>query len=160
MVSGAVTGAVAREPVRLPLWVVTCAFWLVVVAVLVGRAAGVGDLPVVTTLGVIFTSIVIEALPFILVGTLVSAAIAVWVPERALARLARLPRALQVPGAALAGVGLPVCECGSVPVARRLIVRGVDPAAGVAFMLAARYSTRSCWPRPGSPTRGAATRSR
>jgi uncharacterized protein len=32
---------------------------------------------------------------------------------------------------------MPVCECGSVPVARRLIVRGVHPAAGVAFMLAA-----------------------
>ncbi|HEY1356978.1 MAG TPA: permease, partial [Thermoleophilaceae bacterium] len=30
-----------------------------------------------------------------------------------------------------------VCECGSVPVARRLLLRGLDPAAGVAFMLAA-----------------------
>src|ERR671931_2177740 len=52
-------------------------------------------------------------------------------------RLARLPRALQVPGAAVAGVGFPVCECGSVPVARRLLARGMDPAAGLAFMLAA-----------------------
>src|SRR5919197_487795 len=52
-------------------------------------------------------------------------------------RLARLPRALQLPGAAVAGIGFPVCECGSVPVARRLLARGMDPAAGVAFMLAA-----------------------
>jgi uncharacterized membrane protein YraQ (UPF0718 family) len=34
-------------------------------------------------------------------------------------------------------VAFPVCECGSVPVARRLLLRGLDPAAGVAFMLAA-----------------------
>ena len=72
-----------------------------------------------------------------LIGAVVSAAIAVWVPGRAFASLARLPRALQLPGAAVAGVGLPVCECGSVPVARRLLARGIDPAAG----------WRSCWPR-------------
>jgi uncharacterized protein len=47
-----------------------------------------------------------------------------------------LPLRLQVPGAALAGFAMPVCECGSVPVARRLILRGVHPAAGLAFMLA------------------------
>jgi uncharacterized membrane protein YraQ (UPF0718 family) len=34
-------------------------------------------------------------------------------------------------------MAMPVCECGSVPVARRLILRGVHPGAGVAFMLAA-----------------------
>src|SRR3954468_579196 len=125
---------VARE---VPLWVVGAVFWLGVGAVLLARSAGVADAPVVTTLGVIFTSIVIEALPFILLGAIVSAAIAVFVPDRAFARLARLPRALQVPGAAVAGVGFPVCECGSVPVARRLLARGMDPAAGIAFMLAA-----------------------
>jgi uncharacterized membrane protein YraQ (UPF0718 family) len=38
---------------------------------------------------------------------------------------------------ALCGMAMPVCECGSVPVARRLIMRGVHPGAGVAFMLAA-----------------------
>jgi uncharacterized membrane protein YraQ (UPF0718 family) len=137
MGTGVGTAVVAREPVRLPRWAVGCAFWLLVGAVIVARWTGIAEVPVVTTLGVIFTSIVIEALPFILIGALVSAAIAVWVPESAFARIARLPRALQVPGAAVAGVGFPVCECGSVPVARRLIVRGIDPAAGVAFMLAA-----------------------
>jgi uncharacterized protein len=137
MAAGARPIAVAREPVSVPIWAVGLAFWLAVAAVLAARSAGFADLPVVTTLGVIFTSIVIEALPFILVGALVSAAIAAWVPDRAFARFARLPRGLQLPGAAVAGVGFPVCECGSVPVARRLILRGIDPAAGVAFMLAA-----------------------
>jgi uncharacterized protein len=133
------TSRAAAKPVapEVPLWLVGVVFWAAVAAVLAARAIGLAEVPAVTTLGVIFTSIVIEALPFILLGALVSAAIAVFVPDRAFARLVRLPRALQLPGAALAGVGFPVCECGSVPVARRLLARGIDPAAGVALMLAA-----------------------
>ena len=90
----------------------------------------------VQTFLVIGTSIVVEALPFVLLGALVSALLEVYVPERAFAAVAALPLRLQVPGAALAGFAMPVCECGSVPVARRLILRGVHPAAGLAFMLA------------------------
>jgi uncharacterized membrane protein YraQ (UPF0718 family) len=86
---------------------------------------------------VIGTSIAVEALPFVLLGAAVSAMIEVFVPDRWFAAVARLPLVLQVPGVALAGLAMPVCECGSVPVARRLIVRGVHPAAGIAFMLAA-----------------------
>jgi uncharacterized membrane protein YraQ (UPF0718 family) len=59
------------------------------------------------------------------------------VPARAFARLGALPTPVQVPAAALAGLAMPVCECGSVPVARRLMLRGVHPSAGIAFMLAA-----------------------
>jgi uncharacterized protein len=100
------------------------------------RMSGVGGSAGVETFVLIFTSIVVEALPFILLGAIVSAAIEVYVPDRTFARLARLPLGLQVPGAALGGLAFPVCECGSVPVARRLISRGMHPAAGLAFMLA------------------------
>src|ERR671925_635608 len=131
------TGVSRPGAPEVPLWAVAAVFWLGVALILAARSLGLGNLPIVTTLGVIFTSIVIEALPFILLGAIVAAAIAVFVPDRAFPRLARLPRALQLPGAAVAGVGFPVCECGSVPVARRLLQRGIDPAAGVAFMLAA-----------------------
>jgi uncharacterized membrane protein YraQ (UPF0718 family) len=103
----------------------------------VASAAHLGDGAATQTFLLIFTSIVIEALPFILLGAIASAAIAVFVPETAVGRIARLPLALQVPGAALSGIAFPVCECGSVPVARRLIARGVHPSAGIAFMLAA-----------------------
>src|SRR3954451_16993978 len=112
------------------------AFWSIVLAIVAARVAGAADQPAIATFGVLFASIVVEALPFILLGAAVSAGLAVWVPDRAFGRLARLPRALQVPGAALAGVAFPVCECGSIPVGRRLIARGLHPAAGVAFMLA------------------------
>jgi uncharacterized membrane protein YraQ (UPF0718 family) len=95
------------------------------------------DAAVVETFVLVFTSIVIEALPFILLGAIVSGAIAVYVPDRVFERIAGWPLALQIPGASLASLAFPVCECGSVPVARRLVTRGMHPAAAVAFMLAA-----------------------
>jgi uncharacterized membrane protein YraQ (UPF0718 family) len=85
----------------------------------------------------VFSSIVVEALPFVLAGALVSSLIAVLVSDGVFARLARLPTAVQIPGAMACGLAFPVCECGSVPVARRLVARGITPAAGIAFMLAA-----------------------
>lgn len=100
-------------------------------------AGRVGAPAAVQTFVLIFTSIVIEALPFILLGALVSAFIEVYVPDRTFVRLARLPVALQLPAAAVGGLAFPVCECGSVPVARRLIARGMHPSAGIAFMVAA-----------------------
>src|SRR5215211_3400502 len=92
--------------------------------VVVAWAAGLGRTPQGQTFGLIFSSIVIEALPFILLGALVAGAIGVYVPARVFDGIARMPLALQLPGAALSGVAFPVCECGSVPVARRLITRG------------------------------------
>ncbi|MGH2778471.1 MAG: permease [Actinomycetota bacterium] len=104
--------------------------------IVVGRIAGLSDLPAAGTFVLIFTSLVVEALPFVLMGALVSAAIEVYVPQRAFARVARMPLPLQLPAAALGGFAFPVCECGSVPVARRLISKGMHPSAGLAFMLA------------------------
>ncbi|MFB3737423.1 MAG: permease [Candidatus Velamenicoccus archaeovorus] len=86
---------------------------------------------------VIFGSLVVQALPFVLIGALAAAIIEVFVPIGALERLTRLPRWLQLPAAGLAGLAFPICECGSVPVARRLATKGLRPAAAVTFMLAA-----------------------
>jgi uncharacterized protein len=85
----------------------------------------------------VFASLLIEALPFIVLGAAVSAAIEVFIPSRVFARVAGLPRPIQMPVAAMGGFAFPVCECGSVPVARRLVIKGLSPAAAVTFMLAA-----------------------
>jgi uncharacterized membrane protein YraQ (UPF0718 family) len=85
----------------------------------------------------VFGSLLIEAIPFIFLGAFVSAAIEVFVPKTVFEKLALLPKPLQLPAAGLAGAAFPVCECGSVPVARRLIVKGLMPSAAVTFMLAA-----------------------
>jgi uncharacterized protein len=91
----------------------------------------------VQTFFVIFGSLLIQALPFVLIGALASAAIEVFVPIATLEKLAELPRPLQLPAAGLAGIAFPICECGSVPVARRLAAKGLAPSAAVTFMLAA-----------------------
>jgi uncharacterized membrane protein YraQ (UPF0718 family) len=85
----------------------------------------------------VFVSVVVQAVPFLVFGVVLSAVIAVFVPRSFWARA--LPRhpALAVPVASCAGVVLPGCECGSVPIAGSLIRRGVTPAAALAFLLAA-----------------------
>lgn len=86
---------------------------------------------------VVFSSLLIGAIPLVMLGAFVSACIGTFVPESAFARIGRLPEPLQIPAAGMAGFAFPVCECGSVPVARRLVARGLIPSAAVTFMLAA-----------------------
>ena len=77
-------------------------------------------------------------MPFLVLGVLISAAIAAFVPAGLPA--ARAPRpagVLAVPVAAVAGAALPGCECGSVPIAGRLVSRGAPAAAALTFLLSA-----------------------
>jgi len=127
----------ATLPVRVPRVLPAALAVAAVAGVVTVRVTGVGEGAVAQNLVLVFASIVIEALPFVLLGAVVSGLIEVLVPERWFAAIGRLPARLQVPGAVVGGLAFPVCECGSVPVARRLILRGVHPAAGLTFMLAA-----------------------
>jgi uncharacterized protein len=86
---------------------------------------------------IIFGSLLLQAIPLVMMGAFVAALIGTFVPASAFARLSRLPEPLQIPAAGIAGFAFPVCECGSVPVARRLVARGLIPSAAVTFMLAA-----------------------
>jgi uncharacterized membrane protein YraQ (UPF0718 family) len=86
---------------------------------------------------IIFGSLLLQAIPLVMMGAFVAALIGTFVPASAFARLSRLPEPLQIPAAGIAGFAFPVCECGSVPVARRLVARGLVPSAAVTFMLAA-----------------------
>ncbi|MBA2312633.1 MAG: permease [Actinobacteria bacterium] len=114
--------------------------WLSLAAVGVGLAMyATGSL---TTAGlanfrIIFGSLLLQAIPLVMMGAFVAALIGTFVPASAFARLSRLPEPLQIPAAGIAGFAFPVCECGSVPVARRLVARGLIPSAAVTFMLAA-----------------------
>lgn len=95
-----------------------------------------GRIPALQNFFLVSGSLLIEAVPFVLIGAVVSSAIEVFVPVRFFERIARLPRGLQLPAAGLAGMAFPVCECGSVPVARRMASKGLTPAAAITFMLA------------------------
>lgn len=115
--------------------------WLVIggllLFALVLRASAPGRFAWLQAALIVFGSLVIQATPFVLIGALAAATIEVFVPPSTFERLAELPRPLQLPAAALAGIALPICECGSVPIARRMIRRGLMPGAALTFMLAA-----------------------
>lgn len=93
--------------------------------------------PRLQTWTTVFVSVMVQAVPFLVFGVALSAVIAVFVPRSFWAKA--LPRhpALAVPVASAAGVVLPGCECGSVPIAGSLMRRGVTPAAALAFLLSA-----------------------
>lgn len=91
----------------------------------------------IRTFSLVFGSLVISAVPFVALGAVAASMVAVFVPQSAFDRIGRLPVPLQLPAAGLAGVAFPICECGSVPVARRLMLRGLAPSAAITFMLAA-----------------------
>ena len=91
----------------------------------------------IQTWATVFVSVMVQAAPFLVFGVALSAVIAVYVPRSFWARALPKHPALAVPAAGLAGVVLPGCECGSVPIAGSLIRRGVTPAAALAFLLAA-----------------------
>jgi len=85
----------------------------------------------------IVASIVLEAAPFLLLGSLLSSILAVFVGDEALTRIGERPLAVQIAIGLTAGLLLPTCECGIVPVTRRLLRKGVPTGAAIPFMLAA-----------------------
>ncbi len=90
----------------------------------------------VDNIAINFLAVILEALPFMLLGSLAGGLIEVFVPaslvDRALRR--RPLRAIFVAGAL--GFIVPVCECAIVPVVRRLLGKGVPLGAAIAFLLA------------------------
>jgi uncharacterized membrane protein YraQ (UPF0718 family) len=111
----------------------------VVVAAVVARPVleGLLDRPAIANWATLFVAVVLQALPFLALGVGISAVVATVLPAGFLPRLLPRRSILAVPTAAAAGMALPGCECGSVPIARRLVGQGVPPAAALAFMLAA-----------------------
>lgn len=99
--------------------------------------------PIVTLTGNVGTwatltlAIVVQALPFLVLGVVVSGLIAAFLPKDVLARITPRSPFLAVPTACAAGLFLPGCECASVPVSQSLMRRGLSQAAALAFLLAA-----------------------
>jgi uncharacterized membrane protein YraQ (UPF0718 family) len=98
---------------------------------------GVFDVPSIQAGSTIFVAIMVQALPFLIFGVLISGAITAFVPASFWQRLLPKNKALAVPVAGCAGLVLPGCECASVPVAGSLMNRGVAPSAALAFLLSA-----------------------
>ncbi len=85
----------------------------------------------------LFLSLLVEAMPFLLLGVLLSGLLLFFVDEQKLVKLAPQNPVLGAFAGSCIGFLLPVCECGNVPVARRLIMQGVPLPVAVGFLLAA-----------------------
>ena len=85
----------------------------------------------------VFLGIFIEALPFLLLGTLASGIVEVFVSPGVFDRLKGRSPILSAVAGSLMGLVFPVCECGVVPLVRRLYKKGLPISSGIAFLLAA-----------------------
>lgn len=85
----------------------------------------------------LFLSLIVEAVPFLLLGVLVSSVLLVFVDEQRLIALMPKHPLLGALAGSLLGFLFPVCECGNVPVARRLLMQGVSVPVAIGFLLAA-----------------------
>lgn len=83
----------------------------------------------------IFISIIIEALPFILIGVFVSAILQVFVTDQMVSRFIPKNPLLGIIAASVLGIIFPICECGMVPAIRKLIKKGMPLYVAVTFIL-------------------------
>lgn len=86
-------------------------------------------------LNTIFISLLIESLPFVLIGVIISGIIQMFVTEEMMAKAIPKNKFLSVIWASFLGALFPACECGIVPITRRLMAKGVPLHAAIPFML-------------------------
>jgi hypothetical protein len=84
-----------------------------------------------------FLSILFEGVPFILLGTLISGFIDIYLPAGMMDRFLPRNKFFAVLSAGLLGAVFPVCECAVVPVIRRLVRKGLPVSCALTYMLAA-----------------------
>lgn len=82
-----------------------------------------------------FLSIVVESLPFILIGSIVSAIIQLFIKEETLEKILPKNKILSIILASFMGIFVPLCECAIVPISRSLIKKGVPIGTATTFML-------------------------
>jgi uncharacterized protein len=83
-----------------------------------------------------FLALVFEGVPFILLGSLISGIIGSFVPARVITGLLPKRRFPAILVSGLLGVIFPVCDCGTVPIVRRILKKGVPLSCGITYMLA------------------------
>jgi uncharacterized membrane protein YraQ (UPF0718 family) len=132
-------GTARRRPSRAPLLVAGALVAAVLVAVrLASPAIGPGLLPDTLQDFVTLTiSVIVESMPFVLLGIVLSIVVQVWLPQAFFTSW--LPRQPLLRRAVISFLGmfLPVCECGNVPLARGLVLKGFTVSESMTFLLAA-----------------------
>lgn len=131
----AATGETRISLRRLIVIAAAAAVGILLLAAVLGTGQDAG-----TILGIFstrFLGIFIEAVPFLLLGTLASGLIDSFVSADDIARFVPRNPVLATLMGTFLGFTFPVCECGVVPVVRRLYTKGLPMSVGVTFLLAA-----------------------
>ncbi len=131
MNSRSMQGTGILRPRAGPVMFVMC----IVAAIAAGRVAGSGGFPALADFITVFFSILLEAFPFILLGTTISSAINLFVTPEIISRFMPRSRILGSFLASLLGFAFPICECANVPVMRRLVAKGMPIPIAVTFLL-------------------------
>ena len=82
-----------------------------------------------------FIGILLEALPFVLAGALLSSLLRVFIPDEMISRWIPRQALPAILFACLLGIIFPVCECGMIPLVRRLIHKGMPVYVAIVFIL-------------------------
>lgn len=82
-------------------------------------------------------SIFIEAFPFLVLGSLLAAAVNTYVSHEFFHKILPKKPVFRRTAMSFLGFLLPVCECGNVPLSRALMIQGFKPSESVTFLLAA-----------------------
>ena len=83
----------------------------------------------------VFLGIMLQAVPFLLIGVLLSSAIQLFLSQQFIERFFPENRISGTLFAILAGAALPVCDCASIPIFRSLLRKGIPVSTAVTFML-------------------------
>ncbi|HKA05624.1 MAG TPA: permease, partial [Gemmataceae bacterium] len=83
-----------------------------------------------------FVSIIWEAFPFVVLGAIIAGILEEVVPQQAIAKIIPKNKYLAIGIGAVLGLVFPMCECGIVPVMRRLLRKGLPLGTCIAYMLA------------------------
>ncbi|PWW38811.1 MULTISPECIES: permease [Paenibacillus] len=120
---------------KLLSFLIPCAFLVPVLITMAPNLKGAWNSEALQNMKTVFISIFLEAAPFLLIGVLLSSIMQWFVSEEMIRKLTPKNPVGGVLVAGLLGIIFPICECGMIPVVRRLMHKGMPPYIAVTFIL-------------------------
>ena len=87
-------------------------------------------------ISIIFSGIILEAIPFLLFGSLIASFIEIFISSDKIVKIIPKNKILATLSGIFLGFLIPVCDCAVIPVAKKLLKKGVGINVGITFMLA------------------------
>jgi hypothetical protein len=120
---------------KLLSFLIPCAFLVPVLIKMAPNLKEAWNSEALQNMKTVFISIFLEAAPFLLIGVLLSSLMQWFVSEEMIRKLTPKNPVGGVLVAGLLGIIFPICECGMIPVVRRLMHKGMPPYIAVTFIL-------------------------